>query len=235
MPRKDNKRVKKMKTIIYIYRFICIALIIMLFFSINVKNNKKEPVVVKKEVINPNIVMLGDSITDYYDLDKYFGEDKLIVNSGISGNKTSDILSDMKNRVYRYNPSKVFLLIGINNFLHDDITPDEMVNQIDEIVTEIHEKLPNTIIYIESIYPVNDIWKTRYDSSVKDPMEVNRKVRETNLLLRQYCKKNDYKYINVYSSLIDDKYSLKAIYSDDGLHPNENGYEVITKVLKKYM
>ena len=110
-----------------------------------------------------------------------------------------------------------------------------MVNQIDEIVTEIHEKLPNTIIYIESIYPVNDVWKTRYDSSVKDPMEVNRKVRETNLLLRQYCKKNDYKYINVYSSLIDDKYSLKAIYSDDGLHPNENGYEVITKVLKKYM
>ena len=142
--------------------FGIIALIIMLFFSINVKNNKKEPVVVKKEVINPNIVMLGDSITDYYDLDKYFGEDKLIVNSGISGNKTSDILSDMKNRVYRYNPSKVFLLIGINNFLHDDITPDEMVNQIDEIVTEIHEKLPNTIIYIESIYPVNYKYSITY-------------------------------------------------------------------------
>ena len=72
-----------------------------------------------------NYLFLGDSITDFYDLDKYY-EGLPVVNSGISGNTTEDILNDMKNRVYNYNPSKVFLLIGTNDLIHD-ISVDEIV------------------------------------------------------------------------------------------------------------
>ena len=54
-----------------------------------------------------NYLFLGDSITDFYDLDEYY-KDLPVVNSGVSGNTTADILNDMKNRVYNYNPSKYF-------------------------------------------------------------------------------------------------------------------------------
>ena len=70
---------------------------------------------VKKVAVVPeNIVFLGDSITNFYDLDKFY-KNKNVVNSGVNGNMTTDILDDLKTRVYRYNPSHVILLIGTND------------------------------------------------------------------------------------------------------------------------
>ena len=207
----------------------------MLVFLLKVQADNKKPTIIKQEILNPNIVMLGDSITDFYDLDKYYGSDELIVNSGINGNKTSDILDNIKNRVYAYNPSKIFLLIGVNDILYDNASSDKVIEQIDEIVKETNEKLPNTKIYIESIYPVNSDWKDNYDNSARDPYETNQTILDTNKLLKQYCLDNDYNYIDVYSSLVDDNNTLNSNYTNDGLHPNDNGYEVITKILKKYM
>lgn len=231
----DKLRKKKLRGIIYLYRFICIALVGMLVFSLKVQADNKKPTIVKNEILNPNIVLLGDSITDFYDLDKYYGSEELIVNSGINGNKTNDILDNIRNRVYAYNPSKIFLLIGVNDILYEDATPEEVSGKIEKIVSEINKKLPNTKIYIESIYPVNNDWKNNHDNSAKDATETNDRIIETNNLLKKYCKENDLKYINVYSSLVDENNSLKSDYTDDGLHPNQNGYEVITKILKKYM
>lgn len=231
---KNNKK-RKIKWIIYSYRIISIILILLLLFLLKVIVDNKKPTIVKKEIINPNVVMLGDSITDFYDLDKYYGSDKLIVNSGINGNKTDDIINNIRKRVYAYNPSKLFLLIGVNDILYDDASPEKVIDQIDIIVNEVNQKLPNTKIYIESIYPVNNEWKDNHDNRVKESSEVNETIVETNKLIEQYCIDNDYKYIDVYSSLTDVNNKLDGNYSNDGLHPNDNGYEIITKILKKYM
>lgn len=231
---KNNKK-RKIKWIIYSYRIISIILILLLLFLLKVIVDNKKPTIVKKEIINPNVVMLGDSITDFYDLDKYYGSDKLIVNSGINGNKTDDIINNIRKRVYAYNPSKLFLLIGVNDILYDDASPEKVIDQIDIIVNEVNQKLPNTKIYIESIYPVNNTWKNEHDNRLKDEIEINETIVETNKLIEQYCIDNDYKYIDVYSSLTDVNNKLDGNYSNDGLHPNDNGYEIITKILKKYM
>lgn len=231
---KINKK-RKIKWIIYSYRIISIILILLLLFLLKTIIDSKKPTIVKKEIINPNVVMLGDSITDFYDLDKYYGSDKLIVNSGINGNKTDDIINNIRKRVYAYNPSKLFLLIGVNDILYDDASPEEVIDQIDIIANEVNQKLPNTKIYIESIYPVNNTWKNEHDNRLKDEIEINETIVETNKLIEQYCIDNDYKYIDVYSSLTDVNNKLDGNYSNDGLHPNDNGYEVITKILKKYM
>lgn len=231
---KNNKK-RKIKWIIYSYRIISIILILLLLFLLKVIVDNKKPTIVKKEIINPNVVMLGDSITDFYDLDKYYGSDKLIVNSGINGNKTDDIIDNIRKRVYEYNPSKLFLLIGVNDILYDNASPEDVIDKIDTIVLETNERLPNTRIYIESIYPVNNKWKEEHDNRVKDANEINETIVKTNKLLKKYCVDNDLKYINVYSSLLDENNLFNTDYTDDGLHPNDNGYEVITKILKKYM
>ena len=81
------------------------------------KELKKEVYTLKDTNKNyTNYLFLGDSITDYYDLDKYY-EGYKVVNSGISGNQTSDILDDLKKRAYVYNPSTIFLLIGTGNII----------------------------------------------------------------------------------------------------------------------
>lgn len=175
-----------------------------------------------------NYLFLGDSITEIYDLDKHF-EGLPVINSGISGNTTEDILNDMKNRVYDYNPSKVFLLIGTNDFIHDKGV-DEIVSNIERIISEINDNKPQAEIYVESIYPVND----SLDEEMVD-IRNNDDIIRINKKIKKYCENNDYTYINMYDKLLDENGNFSEKYTDDGLHPNENGYEIITKELKKYL
>ena len=154
---KRDKFIKKnkLKRLLTIYRILVVILITLLLIGV-VLYIDKEPVnvqkVVKNEIVNPNILMLGDSITEMYDLNEFYGEDKLIVNSGISGNRADAILNDLKARAYIYNPSKVFLLIGINDILWDEASEDYVYEKTIEIVEHVKEKLPNTKIYIYLSY-----------------------------------------------------------------------------------
>ena len=222
--KKDNKRI------------LIIILIISILLNISALcfiKLKKPKIKVKTEYKVPeNIVFLGDSITDYYDLEKYYSEYN-IVNSGISGNKTSDILENMEERVYRYNPSKIFLLIGINDLAYE-IPKDEIVSNIEEIIKKIKKNRPNAELYVESIYPIND----SDNEKINHQILVNRRnedVIEVNSEIKKYCKEKKVKYIDLYSKLIDEDGNLKLDYTREGLHISDEGYEFLTKELKKYL
>lgn len=209
------------------YKLAFIIVLIFLIIGSILYKNKKFVInnTIVKEVINPNYVFLGDSITNLYKFDKYY-KDLPIVNSGIDGNKTADILNNLEERVYRYNPSKLILLIGINDLLYEN--HDEQISKdIEKITSKIAKKLPNCSIYIESVYPMNKNWDTYVE--IEDIEKLNDKIKKI-------CKKHDYQYIDVFSHLIDDSTGmLNEKYTNDGLHPNETGYDVITEVIGKYI
>ena len=214
-----NKKYKKRYYIIMtkFYRTMTLVLLIILL-SVGILHNAsserkctkvKE---VKNEIINPNTVFFGDSITDFYNLDKYFPNLKK-VNSGITGNRTWDLKNDMYTRVYRYNPSKVILLVGINNFLYEDSSVDSVVSDIEEMTNEIHENLPNCEIYIQSVYPVNDDWRLYYRSEVPTIDILKEKILESNKKLKTLCKNNNYIYVDIFSSLADENNEFMREYS----------------------
>lgn len=176
-----------------------------------------------------SIVFLGDSITSRCDLDKYFPNYN-VYNSGIAGNMTKDILENMENRVFAYNPTKVFILIGTNDLVYSGLDNDGIKNNIEEIINKIYEKNSNIKIYIESIYPVNnsinkEIVETRTNENIKD---LNNKIEKI-------CNNNKCTYINMYDNLTDKNGNMKRIYTVDGLHLNKIGYKVITNKLIKYL
>lgn len=217
------------KTLIAIIIIICLLTFIIYHYT--TFNHHKVKVVTKiKEVekVPANYLFLGDSITDFYDLDKYYN-DLPVVNSGISGNTTDDILNDMKKRAYQYNPSKVFLLIGTNDLIHNK-SNEEIVEKVEKIIEEIKENRSKAEIYLQSIYPVN--------YKLSPNMVKNRKnddIKEINEKLEDYCEDNDITYIDMYDLLKDKDDNFSSEYTKDGLHPNDDGYEVITKELKKYL
>ena len=176
-----------------------------------------------------SIVFLGDSITSRCDLDKYFPNYN-VYNSGIAGNMTKDILDNMENRVFVYNPTKVFILIGTNDLVYSGLDNDGIKNNIEEIINKIYEKNSNTKIYLESIYPVNnslnkEIVETRTNDNIKD---LNNKIEKI-------CKNNKCTYINMYDNLTDKNGNMKRIYTVDGLHLNKIGYKVVASKLTKYL
>ena len=179
-------------------------------------------------VIPENILFLGDSITYLYDLDKYY-PDNNVVNSGISGNVCDDILNNMYDRVYKYNPSIVFLLIGTNQIRIGD-SDDKILSDIKKIINLIHDNRPIAKIYVESIYPVND----DIDKDIVKNRD-NTRISKINARIKNMVEENNYgEYINVYDKLIDgDK--LNKEYSDDGLHLNDKGFEIVTDILTKYI
>lgn len=191
------------------------------------KNDYEEQIETLKDDYT-NYLFLGDSITYFYDLDKYY-EGLPVINSGIGGNTTEDVLDDMNSRVYKYNPTKVFLLIGTNDLIHDK-SVDDIVSNIEEIINKIKDNRPQAEIYVESVYPVND----NLDEDMVDVRE-NDDIMEINDKIKKYCDDNNYTYIDMYNKLLDDDGNFSEEYTDDGLHPNDRGYEVITEEIKKYL
>ena len=63
----------------------------------------------------------------------------------------------------------------------------------------------------------------------------NDDIKEINEKLEDYCEDNDITYIDMYDLLKDKDDNFNSKYTKDGLHPNDDGYEVITKELKKYL
>lgn len=232
--RKRYRQVVPKKSISPLFLFLFLLSILGNFFLvghyITFDHNKVRVETKTRKVVtvSPNYLFLGDSITDFYDLEKYFPDDP-VVNSGVGGNTTDDILEDMQQRVYQYNPSKVFLLIGTND-LQDGKTPDEIFENIKRIVEGIQENRPEAKIYLESIYPVNRNFE---NSGAQD--RHNEDIKEINKKIEEYCMEEDLTYIDLYSVLEDESGDLRAEYTNEGLHLSEEGYDIVTETLKKYL
>lgn len=241
VPKVDDVYEEKNKStlIIVILTIACLFFISFiayhyLFFD----HSEKVKVVTKKEevvekVVDNNYLFLGDSITEQYDLKEYY-EDYPVVNSGVSGDFTSSIVENMKKRVYDYNPSKVFLLIGIND-LRNGKDVSEIVSNTKEIIELIKENRPYSEIYLESIYPINKTDDDKISDSVRDIEFDNEKIIEVNDLLKDLAKDEKITYVDLYNKLIDDDGNLNISYTKDGLHISSEGYECITKELMKYI
>lgn len=192
----------------------------------SIQNNVK---MVEVQAKKEKIVFAGDSITDRYDLNQYYQYDnKLIINSGISGYKTTNMINRFHNLIEQHQADKLFLMIGTND-LGAGTENDVVVNNIKTIIEMIKEKSSKTKIYLESIYPVN---------SAKRPTDKNRNnedIRYINEQLKKYCVENNIVYLDIYSILQDVNGDLKTEYTEDGLHLNDAGYDVITNYLKPYV
>lgn len=226
------------KVIICILGAICFLLLIFIICHFIIFDHNKVKVIereVTKEVmvVDDNYLFLGDSITEWYDLDKYYSN-LPVVNSGISGYTTSSILENLDKMVYKYNPSKVFILIGIND-LELKVSNDVVVDNIKKIIKNIKNNRRYSKIYIESIYPINNSDNEVISYDVINGNRKNADILEINEKLVKLADEEDITYIDVYSELIDDDGLLKLEYTIDGLHLSDDGYKKVTEVLKKYV
>lgn len=224
----NRKQVKDQLLIVLV--IVCTLFSILCIYALSTP--KIVTKTVTKTVVDENILFLGDSITYMYNLNQYY-PDINVVNSGMSANRTVDILSDMDKRVYQYNPSKVFILIGTNDIIAN-CTTDEIVNNIEKIIKEIKKNRPICKIYLESVYPINNTNNSKINHSVVN-IRTNEKIQAINNKLNKYAKKHNVQYINMYNILADENGNLKLQYTKEGLHLVDKGYQVVTKEIKKYL
>jgi lysophospholipase L1-like esterase len=52
-------------------------------------------------------------------------------------------------------------------------------------------------------------------------------------MIKKYADANKILYLDYYSTMVNDQKGLKSTYSEDGVHPNKAGYEVMTPLAEK--
>ncbi len=195
------------------------------------KASKKSTDIIEEKLNNKKVVLFtGDSITDYYDLTKYYNyTDINTYNTGISGYKTTDIIRRYDNMISQYHADKMFLLIGTND-IAKGTSNKEVIENTKEILLRARKNNPNIELYYISIYPVNN----KVDGT-KAGKRKNSNIKDVNKKMKSFCEENNITYIDLYSKLVDKNDQLKEDYTYDGLHINGVGYELITKTLKPYI
>lgn len=182
------------------------------------------------------IVFLGDSITEEFPINEMLPT-HTIYNRGISGNTSYDILARLDTHILPLKPSKLFLLVGIND-LARPLTPKEPISAIVERISRIHQQImqhtPECQFHFISVYPTNNSNDPKVDKTMLEGRE-NHKVIELNHQLEDYATQHNSPFINIYPLLLDSQKQLDLRYTREGLHLNVTAYRKILTQLLPYL
>ena len=173
------------------------------------------------------IVFMGDSITEFWSVvDPDYFSGKSYINRGISGQTTPQLLLRFRADVIALHPTAVVILAGINDIAgntgHSSI---EMIR--DNIFSMVELAKANQIkVILCSVLPA-------YDFSWKPNQEPIEKIKALNEILKRYAAANKIVYVDYYSAMVDEREGLKADYSNDGVHPNKTGYQIMAPLVEK--
>lgn len=175
------------------------------------------------------IVFFGDSITEMCDLDYYYPEYNAL-NRGISGDTTEGMLERLESNLLVLEPDVVFFLGGAND-LGRASSPSDVNSNIKNIISRIKTALPNTVIYVQSVYPVNPNVTSLAGNHVG--IRDNEDILLVNSLLRNTCLDLDVTFLDTFALLVDLEGRLNEQYTFDGLHINAKAYEVVSSFIKQ--
>lgn len=178
-----------------------------------------------------DLVLVGDSITEGFNLNFAGVTDKVLINSGVSGDQLKNLHKRIKQDVIDLNPKQAMLMIGINDLLSDEPnTVDNYEKNINRLFTE-YTSLIKTI-QTNGIEPIccGIIKISKYEHNY---VFKNQQIALFNGLVEHFSKDSGFVYVD-YNKVLEEKYgSINDTYFSDGLHPNEKGYFEMYKYLRK--
>ena len=175
------------------------------------------------------IVFTGSSLMEMFPINKLLnehGDDTIIYNRGIGGFISDELLAVIDVCATDLMPSKVFINIGTNDLSWSTIPISQLMNNYDKIISAIENTVPNVKIYLMAYYPVN------YEAAAEEMKEclkirTNEKINAANAEVKKLAEKHGQRYIDINRNLKDDKGRLKAEYTIEGIHINEDGYRAV--------
>ena len=168
----------------------------------------------------PDVVFLGDSITEIWARGDASLFNDVSLNRGISGQTTGQMLLRFYQDVILLNPRMVHIMAGTNDIAPEATSASDIVI-VNNIRAMIDIAKANGIrVIIASITPSKGFYmQPDFDPSIRIA-SINRK-------LVQLAAEQQVTYIDYFPELVDHAGDIKAELSNDGLHPNRNGYAVM--------
>lgn len=174
----------------------------------------------------PDVVFMGNSITEgWVNAQPQFFEKNNFVGRGISGQTTPQMLIRFMPDVVALNPKAVVILAGTNDIAgNTGFSSVEMITNNIKAMAQLAQA-NNIKVILASILPV-------YDYPWRPGLEPVQKIAEINTWLAKFAGENNHTYLDLFTPLKDKKEGLPKQYSEDGVHPNLAGYEVMAPLTK---
>ena len=184
-----------------------------------------------KEVDSDNtdnrVVFMGNSITEGWA--SYMPEmfdNQTYINRGIGGQTTPQMLLRFRQDVIAHQPKVVVILAGTN-----DIAGNTPLKDLETVAGHLFSmaelaRQHDIKVILCSVVPAAEYpWRKGKRPDVKIP--------QLNKMIQDYCNENKIHYLDYFSAMTDGNGGLIESYGYDGVHPDEDGYKVMTKLVEK--
>ncbi len=183
---------------------------------------KQEAKVAAKKQPEHLTVLLGDSISLWFP-PELLPEQRYWLNQGISGEGSAGLLRRLQ-LIDETDPQGIFIMIGINDLIRG-VEGETVVANVELIVKYLKRNHPESKIILQSILPHSGsqaTWEGR-ERLLEIP---NLDIRNINRRLEKIAEQKEIIYLDLYSLFADDQGNLNTELTTDGLHLNEEGYEL---------
>lgn len=182
-----------------------------------------------QEVKKARVIFMGNSITYNWNRfhKEFFEQHEGYLCRGISGQVTAQMLTRFRSDVINLHPDTVVILAGTN-----DIAMNQgyvSIEHIFENIVSMAELAAHNGIEVVlcSVLPADHYgWSWEVDSQ-----RAISSIQLLNAMLKEYAKKQGFRYADYYSAMVDEHFALKKEYQQDAVHPNREGYLIMEKVI----
>lgn len=192
---------------------------------------KSDSVIMRQFNNGKRVVFMGNSITEgWYRSHPDFFKNNGYIGRGIGGQTSFQFLVRFRQDVINLHPAVVVINAGTNDIAENT----QAYNQdytMGNIMSMVELAKANGIYVILTSTLPSDCYF--WNKKVKD---VPSKIEALNLRIKQYAKHNHLPYVDYYKSLVvKPSGAFIPSMTKDGVHPNANGYDVMEKIIKKYI
>ena len=173
------------------------------------------------------VVFIGNSITDsWIKFSPEFFAEHHYVDRGISGQTSPQMLLRFRADVINLRPRAVVIECGTND-IAGNTGPSTLEMVEDNIMSMVELAKANKIRVIIGSVPPSTQFGWAKDVEPAD------KIVALNDWLKAYAKRKHIRYVDYYSSLVNDQKDMKPEYSPDHVHPNKAGYAVMEQLVQE--
>ena len=182
------------------------------FYNSKIETFKQENL--EYENKNVDVVFLGDSLTEGYDVESFYPE-YTVLNLGISGDTTIMLEKRLDVSLFAIQPKVAVMLIGANNM-------DTMLQNYENILKSFTENAKNTKIILLSLTSMSGEWGKK-----------NHLAAYNNVRIEKYAKEYGFEFVDLFYPLLNNEDGeIFDEYTIDGGHLTKEGYQVLTECIK---
>jgi lysophospholipase L1-like esterase len=174
----------------------------------------------------PDVVFFGDSITENWAKSDARFFDRKFVNRGIGGQTSAQLLLRFYQDVVTLRPRAVHIVVGTNDVAGNPGSLDAESYKHNILAMADLAKAQNISVILGSIPPAATFpWRT--DTPWRERLDPVGEIRALNVWLGQLAKDRDLGFVDYHSAMAASDGSMKEALTQDGVHPNGSGYELM--------